>query len=138
MTTDAQQLYKGIVAKQEAQFEMESAEVNREDHKMYLRRAHQGHIYGRTRHLSLEDKDNGRSASTSSEWSDASGTRPETAAIQRDDAATAGESGAADVTATETIGIATSGTDASTGNASAGSTDSGQRVKARHSTKAVK
>lgn len=133
---DAQKLYTSIAAKQEAQQEM-VPEFNRDEHKMLLRKAHQGHIYGRTRHLSLEDKDNGRSASTSSEWSDASGTRPETAAIRRDDPDTEGESGAADVTATETIGIAASGTDAPVGGASAGSANSGQRKSARHSAKAV-
>lgn len=132
---DAQQLYQSIVAKQEAQQEV-VPEIDRDEHKMLLRKAHQGHIYGRTRHLSLEEKD-GRSASTSSEWSDSAGVRPETAAIQRDDSTTEGESGATDGSAGETIAIATGGTGASVGSASAGSTNSGQRKSARHSTKAV-
>lgn len=132
---DAQQLYQSIVAKQEAQQEV-VPEIDRDEHKMLLRKAHQGHIYGRTRHLSLEEKD-GRSASTSSEWSDSAGVRPETAAIQRDDSTTEGESGATDGSAGETIGIATGGTGASVGSASAGSANSGQRKSARHSTKAV-
>lgn len=134
---DAQKLYTSIAAKQEAQQQEEVLEFSRDEHKMLLRKAHQGHIYGRTRHLSLEEKDNGRSASTSSEWSDASGTRTETAAIQRDDPNTKGESGAADGIAGETIAIATSGTGATVGGASAGSANSGQRKSARHSTKAV-
>lgn len=132
---DAQQLYQSIVAKQEAQQEV-VPEIDRDEHKMLLRKAHQGHIYGRTRHLSLEEKD-GRSASTSSEWSDSAGVRPETAAIQRDDSTTEGESGATDGSAGETIGITTGGTGASVGSASAGSANSGQRKSARHSTKAV-
>lgn len=134
---DAQKLYTSIAAKQEAQQQEEVLEFSRDEHKMLLRKAHQGHIYGRTRHLSLEDKDNGRSASTSSEWSDASGTRTETAAIQRDDSTPEGESGAADGIAGETIAIATGGTGASVGGASAGSANSGQRKSARHSAKAV-
>lgn len=133
---EAQRLYTSIVAKQEAQQEM-VPEVDREEHKMLLRKAHQGHIYGRTRHLSLEDKDNGRSASTSSEWSESAGARPETAAIQRDDPDAAGESAATDGIAGETIAIAASGTGASTRSASAGSANSGQRKSARHSTKTV-
>lgn len=132
---DAQQLYQSIVAKQEAQQEV-VPEIDRNEHKMLLRKAHQGHIYGRTRHLSLEEKD-GRSASTSSEWSDSAGVRPETAAIQRDDSATEGESGTTDGSTGETIGIATGGTGTSVGSATTGSANSGQRKSARHSTKAV-
>ncbi len=133
MSSDAQQLYRSIVSKQAAQEEAaEEPEFNPDDRRMYLRKAKQGHIYGRTRHPTLEDKDNGRSASTSSEWSEPAGARPETAAIQRDDGAPAGESGAADESATETVGIATGGADAATGSGAARSANSGQRKSARH------
>lgn len=74
--------------------------VDRDEVKMLLKKAKQGHIYGRTRHPSLEAKDNdGQRTSTSSEWSDSSGVRPEREAIQRDDSTPEGDAGA-------TVGIA--------------------------------
>lgn len=130
MTTDAQQLYVSIATKQEAQAEAEWRQeeaINKDDQKMYLRKARQGHIYGRTRHPSLEEKDNGRSPSTSSEWSDTSGTRPESAAIRRDDSTTEGVASAADGVATETIGIATGGAGETTTGAAARGANRRQR-----------
>ena len=138
MSSDAQQLYRSIVSKQAAQEEaVDEPEFNPEDRRMYLRKAKQGHIYGRTRHPSLEGKDDGRSASTSSEWSDTGGARPETAAIQRDDGASAGESGATDESATETVGIATGGADEAVRGATARGANSGQRKSARHTVEAL-
>lgn len=130
MTADAQQLYVSIATKQEAQAEAEWRQeeaINKDDQKMYLRKARQGHIYGRTRHPSLEEKDNGRSPSTSSEWSDASGTRPETEAIRRDDTVAEGVASAADGVAETAVGVATSGAGETTSSAAARGANRRQR-----------
>ena len=78
--------------------------VDRDEVKMLLKKAKQGHIYGRTRHPSLEAKDNdGQRTSTSSEWSDSSGVRPEREAIQRDDSVAEGEPATTDGVAKPTV-----------------------------------
>lgn len=137
--SDAQQLYRRIVSKQLAQDEGVVPEFDPADKEMYMRKARQGHVYGRTKNKFSEEgiEEDGRRTSTNSEWSDSSGVRPETAAIRRDDSNPEGESGAADVSATEAIGVATGGTDAPVGGATARGANSRQRKSARHSTKEV-
>ena len=76
--------------------------VSRDEVKMLLKKAKQGHIYGRTRHPSLEEKD-GQRTDTSSEWSDSSRVRPETEAIRRDDSVTEGEPATTDAVAESTV-----------------------------------
>jgi hypothetical protein len=142
MSDDAQKLYKSIVVKQMTREEAMLAnepDYIPEDKEMYMRKARQGHVYGRTKNIFSEEgiEENGRRTSTSSEWSESGGTRPETVAIQRDDSTSAGESATADGSTGETIGIATGGADAATGSAAERSADSGQRKSARHSLKKV-
>jgi len=110
---NAQSIYNAIVQKQR----IEEVELEVEDYKLLVKKAHQGHIYGRTTHPSIEAKklDGQRNSSTDGEWSDASGTRPETEAIRRDDSAAARESGAADGSTGETVDVAASSAKSPTG-----------------------
>lgn len=85
MARDAQATYMKLRDKEEPE------DLNTDEVRLLLKKARQGHIYGRTRHPSLEAKDDGQRTSTSSEWSDTSGTRPEREAIQRDDSVAEGE-----------------------------------------------
>lgn len=135
---DAQKLYASIAAKQEAQFDNDSAEVNREDHKMYLRKAGQGHVYGRTKNIFSEEgiKD-GRSTSASGERSDSARVRPATESVQHDDSVTEGEPAAADGSTGAPISIATGGADETAGSATERGADSGQRKSARHTPKTL-
>ena len=110
---NAQSIYNAIVQKQR----IEEVELEVEDYKLLVKKAHQGHIYGRTTHPSIEAKDGQRNSSTDGEWSDASGTRPETEAIRRDDSDAARESGTADGFTGETVDVATSSAKPSTGGA---------------------
>jgi len=111
---NAQSIYNAIVQKQR----IEEVELEVEDYKLLVKKAHQGHIYGRTTHPSIEVKKDGqRNSSTDGEWSDASGTRPETEAIRRDDSDAARESGTADGSAGETVDVATGGAKSPTGGA---------------------
>lgn len=91
---DAQAVYMKL--RQQTPPEETVEEVNKEEVRMMLKKAQQGHIYGRVRHPSLEEKDNGQRSSTSSEWSDSSGVRPEREAIRRDDSVAEGEPATAD------------------------------------------
>lgn len=137
---DAQQLYRSIIGKQKAQEAViDEPEFNPDDKEMYMRKARQGHVYGRTKNIFSEEgiEEDGRRTSTSSEWSDSSGVRPETAAIQRDDSTSEGESGATDELAGKAVAATASGTDAPVRSTAARGANSGQRKSARHVVEAL-